>query len=220
MAPASSGTVPVVPSFSLILHTRWRSSRGGATAMKILTIAVEHADSTAERMDRFLSLVGERSRERFASRGRSVTVLQSLIAEVAARGLLARSVGCTFNETTLEHDATGKPRFSFNGTALSIAHSGDMVAVAIADQPVGIDVQRVRRVRAGLAERFFHPAELLGLRAADLAARDELLIGMWARKESFAKFCTVHVHYGQQRTEAFILATCATSGTAHQTREA
>lgn len=232
-----------------IPHTRWRSERRGAPIVKILTVVMAGAGAVPEAVDCFLALVGERSRERFAARDRSVTVVQSLIAEVAIRWLLARSLGCIFEETELERDSNGKPRFSSSDMTLSLAHSGDMVAVAIAEQAVGIDVQRVRHVRPGLAERFFHPSEIARIQATNPTTRDELLIGMWARKESFAKFDgrglrrtigrfrigdgtgpflpVIDVHGApigvvtllHSTTPGFALASCAISGTTHPVPE-
>lgn len=156
--------------------------------MDILMVSLDSDSASPESRDRLLSLTGERGRERFAVGRKSGTALQSLVAEVAARWLLARALGCPFDDTQIERNLSGKPRFSSSGVSLSISHTEGMVAVAIADRSVGIDVQRVRGVRPELADRFFLPREIARIHASDLAIRNQLLIEMWTRKESFAKF--------------------------------
>lgn len=84
----------------------------------------------------------------------------------------------------------GKPYFAGNGNVhFSVSHSGDFVAVAFAQMPVGIDLQQhkshgdaIARHRK-LASRYFHPKEQTYL-------EDDLWEGffrIWTAKESFVK---------------------------------
>ncbi len=58
---------------------------------------------------------------------------------------------------------------------------------ALAPFPVGIDVERLRPVNPGLAERFFTPAEFTSLQAMQPDERTEKFIELWTLKESFLK---------------------------------
>jgi 4'-phosphopantetheinyl transferase len=72
---------------------------------------------------------------------------------------------------------------------MSLSHSGDLIGVAFANRPVGIDVEQVNRRLdvAQLAPSVLTPAEselLLGLPIAD---RAEAFIRYWTRKEALVK---------------------------------
>ena len=84
----------------------------------------------------------------------------------------------------------GKPYFAGeSGVHFSVSHSGEYVAVAFAESPVGIDLQQHRshgdaKARhQKLASRYFHPRE------QEYVAEDlwEGFFRVWTAKESFVK---------------------------------
>lgn len=91
-------------------------------------------------------------------------------------------------------DAQGRPRLCLAGEALplhvSLSHSGDWLALALAEVPVGIDLELPRRARDwdALARFVFAPEECRRVQAApDEAARAALFHRLWALKEAQAK---------------------------------
>jgi phosphopantetheinyl transferase len=64
----------------------------------------------------------------------------------------------------------------------SISHSGALVAVALSREPVGIDIQEVRKVRDGLAARILSESEL-----AEYKGGENELIALWTKKEAVFK---------------------------------
>lgn len=89
----------------------------------------------------------------------------------------------------------GKPYFPRSAHLhLSISHSGSYWACAIADQPVGLDLQQAEQPRQEtreemlrrhrkMANRFFHPLE------ADFVARDcaHNFLTVWTAREAYVK---------------------------------
>lgn len=74
----------------------------------------------------------------------------------------------------------GKPHFVGNPVYFSIAHSRGVCAAAVSDQPVGVDVERIRdSYSQRLVER--------SLTDAEKAAYDGDFTRIWCRKESVAK---------------------------------
>lgn len=71
----------------------------------------------------------------------------------------------------------------------NLTHSGQMAAVAVADCPVGIDVERVRAMPdlLAVASRFFAPAEAAEVQAAPEPERTSMFFRIWTRKEAFVK---------------------------------
>lgn len=68
----------------------------------------------------------------------------------------------------------GKPHI--DGLHFSISHSGDMVACAVSDRPVGLDIQQRRQAGEGLRERIANPD--------DMAAEP---LTLWCDKEAVLK---------------------------------
>lgn len=74
------------------------------------------------------------------------------------------------------------PEFYF-----SLSHSGDIIAVAISRDPVGVDVQKFRLIRQGLAERILTENELAAFESVPPDKREEFIHCAWAGKESAFK---------------------------------
>ena len=84
----------------------------------------------------------------------------------------------------------GKPAIEDGGDlSFSLSRSEDTALVALTrGRAVGVDVERIRALdHAGIAERFFSPAEASALAALPDAARQAAFFGMWARKEAVLK---------------------------------
>lgn len=78
----------------------------------------------------------------------------------------------------LKRGKNGKPYFSCEGLWFSISHCENIVMAAIADVPIGADVQIVRKSRRNNAiiERFF-----------SLREADEDFFAVWTKKEAAVK---------------------------------
>ncbi|MEO3713226.1 4'-phosphopantetheinyl transferase family protein [Roseateles flavus] len=87
-----------------------------------------------------------------------------------------------------ESGHAGKPALKAPAPChFNLSHSGDAIAVAVADQPVGLDIESHRELKDGLAiaQRVFHPRERQWLLAqADFAAA---FYRLWTLKEALLK---------------------------------
>ena len=80
-----------------------------------------------------------------------------------------------------------KPLAVFPGAHLSISHSLDVCAVAVADKPVGLDIELNKRPverLLKLAGRFFAPDEVEYVKAAP----ERRFYEIWCEKESYVKY--------------------------------
>lgn len=90
-------------------------------------------------------------------------------------------------------DAQGRLRLRLAGEALplhvSLSHSGDWLALALAEVPVGIDLEVPRRERDwdALARFVCSPEELRSLPDGDATARTRLFHALWTLKEARGK---------------------------------
>ncbi len=80
----------------------------------------------------------------------------------------------------------GKPVFAAADAWFSLSHSGAYVLCALADAPVGADIQEPRPVRLSMARRFC-AAESEALHALPPEAQTDSLLRLWCRKEAWVK---------------------------------
>ena len=79
----------------------------------------------------------------------------------------------------------GKPMV--NGLELSLSHSGNMVICAVSEEPVGCDVEEVRKAPKGVAERYFSESEQAYLSSFSGKEYDKAFFWLWTMKESYVK---------------------------------
>ena len=75
---------------------------------------------------------------------------------------------------------TACPQLHFN-----LSHSGSLALCAVAEFPVGADVEKIGPCRPGVARRCFRPEELDWLARSPDPDRD--FVRLWTRKESYLK---------------------------------
>ncbi len=80
----------------------------------------------------------------------------------------------------------GKP-FLAGGPDFNLSHSGPVAIFAVADFPVGVDVEAVRPVEGGLARIVFAPTELAYLGGLSASDQTAAFFCGWTRKEAIIK---------------------------------
>ncbi len=79
----------------------------------------------------------------------------------------------------------GKPEWQIEGLYFSLSHSKNAAACAIADRPLGLDLQAPCLYSEMLARRFFAPEERQALFSSE--DRDADFCRIWTMKESYLK---------------------------------
>lgn len=130
--------------------------------------------------------------ERLAALAAPQRRAQFIASRWLARTLVAQALGGApadwpLTATPGEPPAVLDPRAA--GRQLAISHSGDWVACACADAPVGLDLEAPRRRRDidGLAALCLTPAEQALLEPLDAPARESLFYLLWTVKEAWIK---------------------------------
>jgi phosphopantetheinyl transferase len=99
---------------------------------------------------------------------------------LAWRRIVRRELG---RSVAIEYNEVGAPVVDSANTCISVAHSRERVAVAIADERVGIDIERIDRDFGRAAERFASSSEI-SLGEGDGA----WLAKLWTAKEAMYKY--------------------------------
>lgn len=109
---------------------------------------------------------------------------RSIAGDFLARELLSRATGISPSELVIETTENGKPFISVPGIHFSIAHAHRLVVCALDEMPVGVDVERLRRLSQSLVNRFFSPAEA-AYAQSDTSGLHAMQL--WTRKEAYTK---------------------------------
>lgn len=154
-----------------------RLSRGWSRLVPSSEALLDHAEIV--RAERMTSVSG---RERY------------VVAHAFTRMVLSSYLDIAMPCIPIKYESMGKPvlgRVSGRRKPLefSIAHSGDLVVVAVAGRRVGVDVERVKRGfdYLRIVQRFFHPSEIKCIAMTTPRLRRNTFYRMWTRKEALVK---------------------------------
>jgi 4'-phosphopantetheinyl transferase len=150
---------------------------------------------------RLAGLLDPTERERWAAYRRNEDRDRFLVGCGLAKTVIAACTGQRPADVSLDRTCRqcgrphGKPAVRGGALELSVAHSGDLVAVAVAAAPVGVDVERLdgRRYELGggdldsVARMVLAEPERAALAAVHPSGRDRAFLVAWTRKEAVTK---------------------------------
>jgi 4'-phosphopantetheinyl transferase len=155
----------------------------------------------ADASPRHAELLDETERQRWAAYRREADRERFLVGCALAKTAIATYTGQPPAEVSFDRTCPrcgrphGKPAIDGGGLEHSVAHSGDLVAVAVAGAPVGVDVEqldgRPRQPGDGdpeaLARMVLADDERAVLAAAGPPDRARAFLVAWTRKEAVTK---------------------------------
>ena len=140
-----------------------------------------------------LSLHSPRIRQHLSTCSQSKKILNTLTGELIVRQIISNQLGYDPNTIIISLNPDGKPYcpiqkyFHFN-----ISHSGEWVVCAFANEPVGIDIQKIvhipRKRMDMIVLRFFHKNEQIQYFNLKEKERESFFFTQWSIKESYVKF--------------------------------
>jgi 4'-phosphopantetheinyl transferase len=150
---------------------------------------------------RLSGLLDHAERDRWAAYRRDADRERFLVGCALAKTVIAARTGQRPAEVSFDRTCRqcgqphGKPAVRGGGPEFSVAHSGDLVAVAVAAAPVGVDVEqlagRPRELGGGdpaaLARVVLAAEERAALAAVPAPGRARAFLVAWTRKEAVTK---------------------------------
>lgn len=161
----------------------------GAARLHLLPIASAAADAEARGLD----WLTEAERQRLDAISATARRASFLAGHWQARWLAAQWLQLDVGRIALDAQADGRPLLRVDGEVaplhVSLSHSGDWLALALADAPVGLDIEVPQRARdwEALARFVFSIEERQRLRDAEGAARAGVFHALWTLKEARGK---------------------------------
>jgi 4'-phosphopantetheinyl transferase len=161
-----------------------RTAGNTGTAVFLLDLAGSPTDGDA-------ILLGEDEVARARRFLRDVDLDRFVLRRALTRLLLAAELGCAAAEIAFEVEPCGRPRIARPATdlAFSLASSERLGLLALGTDPLGVDIERVRKELASptAAEQFLTEDELARWHGLDDVDRIQAFFTCWTRKEAAAK---------------------------------
>ncbi|HDP80378.1 MAG TPA: 4'-phosphopantetheinyl transferase superfamily protein, partial [Spirochaetes bacterium] len=133
-------------------------------------------------------LLGPDELSRYERTGHAGKKVQYLLSRALIKTVGSRLLGRPTAEISLSGGVDGRPRIRGEAqAAISISYSTGVVAAAFGmEGETGLDIEKIREAPLGVAKRYFSPAELAAITAAEDPAA--VFYRLWTLKESFAKY--------------------------------
>ena len=133
-------------------------------------------------LDEWFEEMSEEKKNAVLKLQKAETANQRIVADAVVRKALSEISGIKTDEIIFSANEFGKPYSKNADVQFSVSHSGDAVICAVSDNPVGIDIEKIREVRFGIAQRFATAQEL-----EYIGENTERFFEIWTLKEAYFK---------------------------------
>ncbi|EPY14016.1 4'-phosphopantetheinyl transferase family protein [Paenibacillus alvei] len=137
---------------------------------------------------RLLKYVSQERRNKFSNSRHWLNAHRSILGEILVRVAVCNKLGISNHALIFGKNEYQKPLllqpadYHFN-----ITHSGEWVVCALSPDPVGIDVERIKRMNLDFDESIFSKKEYEALLECNEEERLEYFFKLWTLKESYVK---------------------------------
>ena len=109
-----------------------------------------------------------------------------LIGEILAKTVIKKTFGIDIAKQEFAYTEYGKPYLSdYRHVHFNISHSGEYVACAVSDKPVGVDIQKIGEYNCDVAKRVCNEKELKQIENSSDKASE--FTKLWTQKEAVLK---------------------------------
>ena len=109
-------------------------------------------------------------------------------SELFTRKVLGKWLDVDGSRLSICIDEFGKPYLrDYPNRHYNISHKKGVIICAVSDEPVGVDIERVKKFDKRVAERFFTQNEQTYI-FADKRNQDQRFAQIWTRKEAYVKW--------------------------------
>ncbi len=109
-------------------------------------------DFTTEDIDKFYDKIYKEKKEKIAKYKNNITKVRSIIGEIILSELLTKNK-LSYNDLKYNINEYGKPYIKNKNLFFNISHSFDYVVVAISNNEIGIDIEKVRKTSLNIINK-------------------------------------------------------------------
>ncbi|WP_429970397.1 4'-phosphopantetheinyl transferase family protein [Fructilactobacillus sp. Tb1] len=112
---------------------------------------------------------------------------QTLVGKILLAKLLELPEKTFLSGDAIAEGEHGKPYFKDRDEHFNISHSGNLVTVAVSDQPIGIDIEEIKPKQLDKLSHAFNVGELAYLNKLKDPRKSEQILRLWTIKEAVLK---------------------------------
>ena len=148
---------------------------------------LRYEDINDGQLEELLPLVSEERKEKVNRYADIEKRRQSLFAKLLLRAVLCRRFKVANKDLKFSVDVNGKPFVeNLSGVYFSISHTSSGIAVAVSEDEIGVDIEKVRPINIDIAKRYFTLAEYEYILDGG-EKQNERFFYVWTRKEARVK---------------------------------
>ncbi|ANZ57796.1 phosphopantetheinyl transferase [Fructilactobacillus lindneri] len=112
---------------------------------------------------------------------------QTIVGKMLLAKLLELPIEQVLENDGIDFGKHGKPYFKDQNIYFNISHSNNLVLVAISDQPLGIDLEKIKPLSLDRLSNAFTVGELAYLNKFKEPRKSEQILRLWTIKEAVLK---------------------------------
>ena len=143
-------------------------------------------EMTVEEYEKYYFLLSEQKKKRVDAYKFKRDKRLSVCGEMLAKKMIAKHCSEVPENAEILTDSNGKPYVRIPGIEFNISHSGDMVACALSDMPIGVDIEKMREIDDKLIEFVCTDDEKKYVFEND-ETKQKRFFEIWTAKEAFFK---------------------------------
>jgi 4'-phosphopantetheinyl transferase len=137
---------------------------------------------------KLLTILSNEKQERVKKYARPDDAKRVLLADILVRSVIASELKVSNQAIEFNANKYGKPLLKRNCSLhFNVSHSEDWIVCAVDDEPIGIDIEKIRPAELEIAAQFFSDEEYRMLMAKNPQDRLHFFFDLWTLKESYIK---------------------------------
>ena len=143
-------------------------------------------DISDEEYEKYYSLLSEQKKKQVDAYKFERDKRLSVCAQMLAKKMIANKTGAPVEEIIILSNPNGKPYAKNADIEFNLSHSGDMVACALSEKPIGVDIEKMRDIDDKLIKYICTENELEYVYSAP-ALKLKRFFEVWTAKEAYFK---------------------------------
>ncbi len=167
-------------------------------------------DFTADEYKYWYSVMRKDKQKRIDGYKKSDDRIRSVCAHMLAVKAMSQISGIAEKDIEIYEEESGKPYCSIENTFFSIGHCDELVVCAVSTKPIGVDIEKIRKINLAVAKKVCTKAELTyifnkEMNDIDFSDEDPEILSrffeIWVKKEAFGKKEGFGIGYKMSETD-------------------